>query len=63
MEQITTYDKIVQWALNNPIISIIVVICTILIAIPQVRDGIVLIIRLLGLKIIKKSLLLNMRMK
>lgn len=46
MEQITTYDKIVQWALNNPIISIIVVICTILIAIPQVRDGIVLIIRL-----------------
>ena len=46
MEQIITYDKIVQWALNNPIISIIVVICTILIAIPQVRDGIVLIIRL-----------------
>ena len=46
MEQIITYDKIVQWALNNPIIYIIVVICTILIAIPQVRDGIVLIIRL-----------------
>ena len=46
MEQTTTYDKIVQWALNNPIISIIVIICTILIAIPQVRDGIVLIIRL-----------------
>ena len=46
MEQIITYDKIVQWALNNPIISIIVVICTILIAIPQVRDGIALIIRL-----------------
>lgn len=46
MEQITTYDKIIQWALNNPIISIIVIICTILIAIPQVRDGVVFIIRM-----------------
>ena len=46
MEQ-TTYDKIVQWALNNPIISIIVIICTILIAIPQVREGVVFIIRML----------------
>lgn len=47
MEQTTTYDKIVQWALNNPIISIIVIICTILIAIPQVREGVVFIIRML----------------
>ena len=36
-----------QWALNNPIISIIVIICTILIAIPQVREGVVFIIRML----------------
>ena len=47
MEQTTIYDKIVQWALNNPIISIIVIICTILIAIPQVREGVVFIIRML----------------
>lgn len=46
MEQ-TAYDKIVQWALNNPTISIIVIICTILIAIPQVREGVVFIIRML----------------
>ena len=59
MEQITTYDKIVQWALNNPIISIIVVICTILIAIPQVRDGIVLIIRLFWPKNNKKEFVIE----
>mgnify|MGYP003482515093 FL=1 len=47
MERTTTYDKIVQWVLNNTIISIIVIICTILIAIPQVREGVVFIIRML----------------
>ena len=47
MEQTTTYDKIVQWVLNNTIISIIVIICTILIAIPQVREVVVFIIRML----------------
>ena len=45
MEESTTYDRIVQWALNHPIISIIVLICTVLIAISQVRDGIILIYR------------------
>lgn len=44
-EESTMYDKIVQWALNNPMVSIIVLICTVLIAIPQVREGIVLVYR------------------
>lgn len=46
MEEITIYDKIVQWALNHPAISIIVLVCTILIALPQIRDGIMFIYRL-----------------
>lgn len=59
MEEITTYDKIVQWALNHPIISIIVLICTILIAIPQVRDGAVLIIRMLWPRNNKKEFIIE----
>ncbi len=46
MEESTTYDRIVQWALNHPAISIIVFICTILIAIPQIKDGVIFIYRL-----------------
>ena len=46
MEEITIYDKIVQWALNHPAISIIVLVCTILIALPQIRDGVMFIYRL-----------------
>lgn len=46
MEEITIYDRMVQWALNHPAISIIVLICTILIAIPQVKDGIIFVYRI-----------------
>lgn len=45
MEDITLYDEIIQSVLNHPAISIIVLICTILIAIPQIKDGVISVYR------------------
>ena len=36
----TTYDKLINFLLNNWVIAVLVLISVILIAIPQVRDGI-----------------------
>ncbi len=47
---ITLYDKIVQWALNYPIISILVFISGIIITVPQLREGILCIYRLFNAK-------------
>lgn len=35
----TKYDKIVEFLLNNWFVAVFVLICVILIAIPQIRDG------------------------
>lgn len=45
MEDITLYDEIIQSVLNHPAISIRVLICTILILIPQIKDGVISVYR------------------
>ena len=36
----TFYDRAVNWFLDQPFIAFIVLICVIIMAIPQLRDGI-----------------------
>lgn len=46
IENITLYDKIILWALNHPVISTIALISTIIMAVPQIRDGIICIYKM-----------------
>ncbi len=46
MEDTTLYDIIIHWALNHPAISVIVLACSVLIAIPQIRDGVMFVFRI-----------------
>lgn len=43
----TFYDEIVNWFLDIPIIAYIIVFCVVLMAVPQIRDGVVCLFRLL----------------
>ncbi len=46
MEDTTLYDIIIHWTLNHPAISVIVLACSVLIAIPQIRDGVMFVFRI-----------------
>ena len=49
-EFIEMYDNIVNWLLNIPIVAIIILVVVVLMAIPQIRDGIKTILSMLKKK-------------
>ncbi len=41
----TFYDRLVNWFLDQPVVAIVIIICAIIMAIPQLRDGVKTIFR------------------